>query len=744
VIGLTDLARQTTPVSPGDEGATSAHVWHAPLVPLALAATAGIVLDRYTGLPLSVSLLAALGGLLTWATLRLDQTRGLPLVFLGLTVAALGAAYHHWQREVYAPDDIGNVARAAPQPVQLRGVLDEEPTVVRRPQGDPLQSFDHPDSTVSVLRVREVKADEDWVRASGRARLTVAGHLDGLHAGDEVEVVGRLAAPPGPANPGEFDFANHLRDQGIRAQVIVAKTPGGVTRLAEGWRRSLTGSLAVLRGWGRRKLEEALPRDLSGVATALLLGDESAMARAEWQKYIRTGVIHVLAVSGQHLSVLAIFLWWTLRIAGVGRRRGALFVGLFLFGYALLAGGRPPVLRAGVTVAACCGGLVFGRQTMLANSFALAWLVVAALDPTDLFGTGCLLSFLSVAVLYWGCSRWFRREVDPLDRLVQQTRPPWRRAARWLGMQAALAYATGLVIWLALAPLVASRTQLVSFVGLLIGPPLVFLTSAALIAGFLLLLAAAVCGPLIPVFAWVTRWALAGCEGLVGVGERLPGSHWYVGTVPEWWLWVFYIGLFTVLLSASIQRLWRWAAAAGLGWLCVGLLGGAVRLPADELRCTFLAVGHGGCTVLETPDGRTLLYDAGSLGGPDVTQRQIAPYLWHRGIRRIDEVFLSHADMDHFNGLPALLERFAVGQVTCTPTFENKATPGVAHTLAALKKRGIPMRMVHAGQRLTAGPVEMLVLHPPESGPEGNENARSLVLLVRHRGRYNRDDSFRP
>jgi len=76
------------------------------------------------------------------------------------------------------------------------------------------------------------------------------------------------------------------------------------------------------------------------------------------------------------------------------------------------------------------------------------------------------------------------------------------------------------------------------------------------------------------------------------------------------------------------------------------------------------------------PDGRTCLYDAGAIAGPDVTRRQIAPFLWSRGIRRIDEVLLSHADLDHFNGLAALLERFAVGQVTCTPSFDKKTTAG--------------------------------------------------------------------
>src|SRR5262249_25149184 len=271
-------------------------------------------------------------------------------------------------------------------------------------------------------------------------------------------------------------------------------------------------------------------------------------------------------------------------------------------------------------------------------------------------------------------------------------------------------------------------------VGIILGPPLVLLTSIALVAGFVLLLTAAVCPPLVPLFALPTRWSLAGCEYLVRATDAVPGSHWYVGDIPDWWLWVFYSAFLFVLTMRRSGRMRRWVMSAGLVWLAVGLLSMAVRLPADEFRCTFLAVGHGGCTVLETPDGRTFLYDAGSLAGPEVTRRQIAPFLWQRGIRRIDEVFLSHADLDHFNGLPALLERFAVGQVSCTPTFADKTISGVTLTLSALQHRGVPVRIVQAGDRLAAGPVTLDVLHPPPSGPPGKENHRSLVLLIRHAG----------
>jgi competence protein ComEC len=138
--------------------------------------------------------------------------------------------------------------------------------------------------------------------------------------------------------------------------------------------------------------------------------------------------------------------------------------------------------------------------------------------------------------------------------------------------------------------------------------------------------------------------------------------------------------------------------------------------------------------VLETPDGRVLLYDAGSMAGPDAVRRIVAPFLWDRGIGRIDELFLSHADLDHFNGLVELLRRFPIGQVTMTPSFATKPTHEVADVLLALRDRRVPSRVAAAGDRFTAGAVTFDVLHPPRDGPDGSENERSLVLHVKHGG----------
>ncbi len=701
-------------------------------MPAALAYTGGVVLDHYTAVPFAVSFLLMLGGMIGWLVASFSKRTRLPLVFLALAATAFGAAYHHYRRDFYPADDVAGAATAEPWPVQMRGFLDEEP--LHSPaHPDPLRSIEAGESTTTILRATAIRQGNDWTTVSGRVHLMISGAAIDIHAGDEVEAVGRLSLIHGPANPGEADAAATWRNRGVRAQLITAKTADGVTRSERGWTASPSGWLAMVRGWGRRTLADALPPETSEIAAALVLGDGSAMTQAEWDKFIRNGVVHALAISGQHLMILAVVLWWLLRRLGVRQRHGAIVVALFLLAYALLAGGRPPALRAAVAVCAVCGALVIRRRTLPANLFALSWLAVALLDPTDIFSPGCQLSFLSVAILQWGVRPWLEREPDELQRAIDEARPAWLRWLRWLGGVILKSYLLTLIICAAIAPLAASHYHLVSPIGILLGPPLVLLTAIALIAGFLLLGAAALCPPLTYLIAPVVYYSLGGCESLVDLCDGWPFARFYVGDVRQWWLWIFYVALLAMLTQRPLRQRWRWGLAAGLGWLCVGLLCG-VRLPSDELRCTFLAVGHGGCTVLETADGRTLLYDAGALGGPDVTRRQIAPFLWHRGVRRIDEVFLSHADLDHFNGLPELLERFAVGQVTCTPTFADKTTEGVRQTMAALRQRGIAVRIVKAGDDLKAGDVQLRVLHPPAVGPEGNENTRSMVLEVRHAG----------
>lgn len=706
----------------------------APLVPLAAAFTAGVVLDRALLLPFWFALLALASFLAAFSLARLGRPSPLSLLHLGLAALFFGAAWHGRGRLV-GPDDVCHRVGTRPIPAIVRGTLTEEPRRVPAPkEPDALRSQPEEPTAHVVLALRAFVSPEGERPLTGRVRVTVSPRpgdssvlLAGLHPGDEVEVSGRLEGVPVPGNPGERDRAARAADQGVRA--VLRARPGGVLLLAEGWRHSLWGWLGATRDAAHGRLDAWLPASTAPLARALLLGEGAPLRREDWMPYIHTGVVHVLAISGQHLVVIALFLWWALRRVGVRQAPAAVGILVVLVGYALLTGARPPAMRAAVLAGVFCLALVMRRPTNTANLFALAWLVVGVMHPPDLFETGCQLSFWSAAVLTWGLGTVFREgEPDPLQRLIDESRPPLLRLLVDAGRATRKAFLAGALAWLLISPLVAFHTAGFAPAALLLGPPLALLTSVALIAGFLLLLLFWL-PPIAALLAAVVHLALLGCKALTGLGDRLA-PYLLLDPVPGWWVAGLLAGLAALAVWPMVPI--RWMVVGGLLWL-VMLLGqwSLPRSTSGGLTVTFLEVGHGGCAVLELPDGRAVLYDVGAMRGPQAAET-IAAYLTARGVRRVDEVVLSHADLDHYNALPGLIDRLAVGRVLTSPTFASKANAAVRFTMGRLRARGVPVQTVVAGDRLEGGGVVLDVLHPPAGWDRGNENARSVVLEVRH------------
>lgn len=700
--------------------------WQAPLVPVALAFTAGIGLDRITPVSLATFFLLAIASLVLW--LRRPEKS---VLFLWVGAFFFGAAYHHVRIRFHGPDSLAHLTRLDEKPVRLKGRLIAEPQRRQPPTASSLRTFPAPSQASFLLGCDEVIQSSDVIPITGVVQVWLEGPGELPNLGDQVEVVGILHFPTGPANPGGLDRETMMRDQGILATL---DADFSTCRFVEG--SSLTYQPMVFISWlrqeSKRLIERYVPEEHRGLAWALLLGDGSAMTNDDWEIYYRTGIMHVLAISGQHLVLLASFLAFFAMLCHLPRRRVALFIIAFLFLYAFIAGGRPPVMRSAWMVSAFSLAMLVRRPVYPVNSFAFAWIAVGIWQPGDLFQTGCLLSFLAVAVLKWGTL--LPKEEDPVQELLAEQRPIWLNMVfgllRWLS----ITFAINAIVWIAVAPLIAARMNLVSPVALVIGPPMVLGTSLALLSGFLTLLLGAILPPAGLLFGTMTGWFLSLCRWTVEVGDSLPAAYHYVADVPLLWLLAFYVGLLAFLTYPVLRRNTALFYAGCTLWL---LLGWVIQLwprAPGEFRCTFLAVGHGGCTVIETPDGGVFLYDAGAMAGPEVTRQHIAPFLWQRGIRHIDEVFLSHADLDHFNGIPALLDRFSVGQVNLTPTFEQRSTPGVATTLDTMTRRNIPMRILTSRDRLRMSGLVIDVLHPPSIGPDGNENARSMVLWVRHEG----------
>lgn len=199
-----------------------------------------------------------------------------------------------------------------------------------------------------------------------------------------------------------------------------------------------------------------------------------------------------------------------------------------------------------------------------------------------------------------------------------------------------------------------------------------------------------------------------------------------------------------VLPRRLVRRFPRRLAAAALllpGWCALAALSGTRPAP-DELRCTFVAVGHGNATLLELPDGSTLLYDAGRLGASPAAGRLISAVLWERGVRRLDVVVISHADVDHFNALPLLVERFPIGVIHAPAELLASREASVAALLDVVTAAGVIIQPISEGEKLfDDGPVRIVALHPPSVQPTAlaqrrdRDNAMSVVLLVEAHGR---------
>ena len=733
-----------SPATPPTAWPPSAWASSAPLGSLAVAWTLGLAFSR-AGLDSSFGLFAPLiAGTAILLVLPGKFWTGYASALL--VAFAAGSGYWHLRQE--AAGGWPDLPEGTPW-ATIRGRIEEEPRLKPADPDDGLRSQPATATTRWVARCEEILLDGTWRPVGERVLIYVPGEHPDWHALDRFEAAGLLRPLRPPANPGGWDARRSWAERGVVRSLSIPAKVAELTRLGRGWPDGPRGWLGWLRAGGQRVVAEQVSPDVSGVAQALVLGESTRMTGADWDGYVRTGVIHVLAVSGQHLAILAVIIGFAANVWGCSLRTSSLLVVLVVGAYTLLTGANPPALRACVVVACARWAMIARRPHSPLNAFAFAWLVVGLLDPADLFTVGCQLSFLTVALLAWMLPvlRPAPREPDPVEQLRAVFRPAWRQYLRDALSACWGAYRLTLLITLIIAPMVAYWQNLVSPAALLIGPPLIVLSTIALVAGGLFLACAAV-GAFVPGLEsvatvvgapplWVLENSLRAAESVVRWADALPFAAIYLPGPSLLWVAGFYLILAVIMARPVFGERLRGERSVVIMLICWLGIGGAVSLaglPPGELRVTFLSVGHGGCAVIETPNGRVIVYDAGSLAGPDLARRDIAPFLWARGYQRIDAVIISHADLDHFNGLGELAKRFPIGRVLTNPTFADKNNRAVSSTLGSLERRGVPVEPLSAPAVLEIDGVEFEAIHPPALGPEGIENVRSLVLEIRHAG----------
>jgi competence protein ComEC len=708
-----------------------------PAVPVTAAFGAGILADHLFQPDLTIWLVAAAISLAAWAIgMWLGRVHASAALLLSAVVIA-GAGWHHWRWSIVGSDHIVRFAEETPQPVHLIGRLVDQPWIVPRKEQELPVAIAQFDRTLATIECHTLVSGHDEEAVSGRVRLEINGHLLTGAVGDEVDVVGLLARPAGPRNPGAFDFRRYLRSDGLYATLHCTE-PDDVRVVREGGSR-FRRMQARLRARAEEVLEHNLSERTAPVGAALLLGTRTAIPEELRTAFAESGTMHILAISGSNVGILAGLLWLVSHVAGMGRTASVILILAGVLAYSFIADAQPPVMRAVLMIVAMLAGRPWHREGSLVNGLALAALGVLVWNPSHLFDVGAQLSFLAVAALIWAPT-WSRRVGDflagPRDPLAALGQP---LVARWLrsGLRTLVTvHLTIAAIWLFTLPLTMARFNLVSPVGFVVNVLLAPLVVVILWSGYALLLA----GLLLPIVAGPFALAFdAGLALMLWLIERsaaIPGGHLYLAGPSDGWLAGFYACLAAVAFGVSAGRLRWWGWRLMLIWIVAGLGISLWPRRAGELRCTFLSVGHGLAVFVELPGGRTLVYDAGQMQDGARARQTVQSALWQRGVRSVDALVISHADIDHFNGVPGLARSVQIGSVLVHETFLDFRQPGVEITCDLLTRQKVPIKLVWAGDRLSLDDRAVLTVVQPAVGDRlSTDNANSLVLLMEYAGR---------
>ncbi len=711
-----------------------------PLVLVLVAVVLGILADRWFSLPLAAWWSMALLGGVTWLWLYLckkARRAGLVLLF---AVASVAGSWHqlHWSR--FEADNLSRFATYEPRPVCLEAIVLETPNVHPVTKRDPLRLIPEYDRTRFSVRAVALRDRADWIPASGRAAVSVSGHLLDVKPGDRIRIFGKLSRPSPPRNPAEPSWDKILRLRRTLAQVRVAY-PDCVTVIDRGTWWNPRRRIASMRAEALSILKTHLDSDHVALASAMLLGAREELEHETIDAFQRTGSIHFLVISGLHVGMLVWFFLIVMRGLPVSPRTAALLAGTIAIGFTILTGNRPPAIRATILVLVFCGSWFFHRPPRPFNSLAAAGLVVLAINPAELFRVGTQLSFLAVAALIQWEPVWLsvqRKLVTASETELPEVlwdRPWYFSWAKNVGRSAWGLFRVSLVVWLTIMPLTMARFHLFSPIGVPLNTLLWLPTALALASGFLVLLFGAVFPPLAVLAALVCDTNLGLLQKGIDVGQQIPGAYCWVPGPSDWWLIGFYLLGLAVIVPFRFRPPTRWAVAILAAWISVGLAASLYPNRSGRWEADFLSVGHGGATVIHFPSGKTLLYDCGAFSSPERAAQITAGALWQKGITHLDAIVVSHPDADHFNGLPGILERFSVGIIYAPPSMFDRVdqSPALRALRKAIRNADVPLAWLTCGDRLDVGADAIVeVLHPTAdfATQTDNSNATSIVLQI--------------
>lgn len=737
-----------------------AYLWHRnPLLWAFIAALGGVciapALDANLQLAMSMAVAAAAGISLY------SQNRGWSIVSCISAVVAWVAfgLFLGLSQQPSCGDSLSDAATRKTDPIAVRCVIESTATWRPNPNRRSADPSSEPWRTQWDVRCVEVRDGATWTDAPANSVLSIDGRIDDLLPGDVVEVHGAYRKIYPPTNPGAFDLAEHFRHESKFVR-LSADTRDQVHVLRTG----LSHPGNRLRALATRAVDHSLHRwideEVAGLAAALVFGGREQVDWEEQQELMATGTLHLLAISGLHVEIVASAVLFFCTLTGCRNRTIFLCLVLVCVLYAGLAGGKPPVLRAVILVLALGWAKVIGRNVRLSNALSAAGLILLIWRVANVNNVGVQLSFLAVgAIGVFVLDRNPSSSRSALQAVVEESLSQRRRllllVVRWLFSM----FRLSLWVWLVTCPIVWTNFHVVSPISI----PLNIAVALPLIVSLLTGLLIATAGWFSPI-GWIAgklcEWSLSIIAWLIDIGYSIPFGHWWLPAPAVWWTIIFYciVAVWLLLLGRSKNTV---LALVLIAWIVVGVApmcggvrgylgdsianngetGNAIRDQrplvdsTKELRCTFLDVGHGTCVAIELPTGEVWLYDAGHLGLADRSHQEIATALWDFPTARIDTLLISHADSDHYNATRGLIERFRIGRVVSTKQFWASSDQEVGELLEGIKQHGIAREVWTAGKREVVGHVSAQVLHPHAESTWNSDNASSMCLVLEYAGK---------
>jgi competence protein ComEC len=647
----------------------------------------------------------------------------------------------------------------------------------------------HIDLRLSTI---EVVNDEEDVQgpADGAVRLTVRWPHDQndtrpmpFYCGERIRAVVRLFSPEVYRNPGAWNLADYLVDQGITTTASV--NIDRIERIGNGHGRLLACRVAELQHSASARfsalpaITKRLPSPLrlnesdAAMLAAMTTGDRTFLTHSLRAGFERTGSFHMLVVSGFHIAIIAGCIFWVAQRIRLPRAPATLATIAASFAYALFTGFAHPVQRSlWMVTLYLIGRLVFRERNPL-NTIGFAALCLLVVSPRSLFDSGLQMTLLAVVAIAGVAIPLLSRTVHPyleathglrtvaLDiklapgvaqfrvilrmvaarlQRVATTRIGWQ-VFPWLVRfllrcveLLAVACVVELAMMLPMAMYFHRITVFALPVNIFILPLLTVLMPAALLTLLALLVwpvAALIPAMVVALLLHIATW-LVHLFGSLAFGDyRIPA--------PLPWQALAFCALLAI--SIGLARGGRWSRRGA--WVAIALGAFAavaprpIDHPHDALLVEAIDVGQGDSLLLITPEGKTLLVDGGGFaGGPhpatsafDIGEEVVSPALWARGIRHLDAVALSHAHSDHMGGLPAVLRNFHPAELW---VGNNPSSPAYDALLDLANQLHVNIRPLRAQDAFSFGKTQVKVLAPMrdyEPGPEPANND-SLVLHV--------------